>query len=203
MTVINKDAMRIYCLLASFSALLLAQSDRSTITGTVSDQNGAQIPGVAITATHKDTNTQFKTTTTASGEFNLSSLPVGLYKVVIQIEGFRTSVRDNVTIEAGTTVRLDTKLEVGAVQQSVQVSAQTTELQTDDAKILNTMSDILIEGLPTVVSGNMRSPFDLASITAQVNGGDQDFRIGGGQAGAFGVMLDGASGATNRAGSTL
>jgi len=203
MTVINKDAMRIYCLLASFSALLLAQSDRSTITGTVSDQNGAQIPGVAITATHKDTNTQFKTTTTASGEFNLSSLPVGLYKVVIQIEGFRTSVRDNVTIEAGTTVRLDTKLEVGAVQQSVQVSAQTTELQTDDAKILNTMSDILIEGLPTVVSGNMRSPFDLASITAQVNGGDQDFRIGGGQAGAFGVQLDGASGATNRAGSTL
>ena len=49
----------------------------------------------------------------------------------------------------------------------------------------------------------MRSPFDLANITAQVSGGDQDFRIGGGQQGTFGVMLDGASANTNRAGSTL
>src|SRR5579859_7000394 len=108
MVVINKDAMRNCWLLIVFSNVLFAQSDRSTITGTVSDQHGAQIPGVTITATHKNTNTQFKTTTTVSGEFNLSSLPVGLYKVAMQVEGFRTSVRDNVTIEAGTTVRLDT-----------------------------------------------------------------------------------------------
>jgi hypothetical protein len=190
-------------LLAALPAMLVAQSDRGTLAGAVTDNGGAVIPNVAITATHKNTNTQFKTTTTSSGEFNLSSLPVGAYRVVAQIEGFHTSRQDDVMLEAGATVRLDTKLEVGAIQQSVQVSAQTTELQTDDAKIMNTISDRLIEGLPTVVSGNLRSPFDLASITAQVNGGDQDFRIGGGQAGAFGVMLDGASGATNRAGSTL
>src|SRR5713226_1735271 len=116
---INKDAMRNYMLLALFSSVLLAQSDRSTITGTVNDQGGAQIPHVTITATHKDTNTQFKTTTNAAGEFNLSSLPVGQYKVVIQIEGFRTSVRDNVLLEAGATARLDTKPEVGAIQQTV------------------------------------------------------------------------------------
>src|SRR5260370_18899422 len=190
-------------LLAALPAMLIAQSDRGALTGAVSDAGGAVIPNVAITATHKDTNTQFKTTTTSAGEFNLSSLPVGAYRVVAQIEGFRTSRRDDVMLEAGATVRLDTKLEVGAIQQSVQVSAQTSDLQTEDEKIMNTISDRLIEGLPTVVSGNLRSPFDPASITAQVNGGDQDFRIGGGQAGAFGVMLDGASGGTNRAGSTL
>jgi hypothetical protein len=60
-----------------------------------------------------------------------------------------------------------------------------------------------IPSLPTVMSDSMRSPFDLAAITAQMNGGDQDFRIGGGQAGEFGVQLDGASAGTNRAGSTL
>ena len=124
------------------------------------------IPNVTITATHQDTNTQSKTTTNSSGEFNLVSLPVGAYRVVIQIEGFRTSIRENVTLEAGGTTRLDTKLEVGAVQQTVEVSAYSSQLQTDNAKVLNAISDRLIEGLPTVVSGNMRSPFDLAGITA-------------------------------------
>src|SRR5260370_40201593 len=171
-------------LLAALPAMLIAQSDRGALTGAVSDAGGAVIPNVAITATHKVTNTQFKTTTTSAGEFNLSSLPVGSYRVVAQIEGFRTSRRDNIVLEAGATVRLDTKLEVGAMQQSVQVSAQTTELQADDAKIMNTISDRLIEGLPAVVSANLQSPCDLAQITAQVNGGDQDFRIGGGAAGA-------------------
>src|SRR6266566_1357762 len=194
---------RCFFLFALTCAPLLAQSDRGTITGTVSDANGAQIPDVSITTTHLDTNTQFKTTTTASGEFNLPSLPVGRYRVAIQMEGFKAHIRDNVTLEAGSPVRLDTRLEVGAVQQSIEVTADSTLLQADNAKIVNSMSDRLLEGLPTVVSGNLRSPFDLAGITAGVNGGDQDFRIGGGQQGAFGVTLDGASGATNRAGSTL
>src|SRR5713101_3159683 len=192
-----------FLLFALSCALLFAQSDRGAITGTVIDAHGAQIPNVSITATHLDTNTQFKTTTTASGEFNLPSLPVGRYRVAIQMEGFKAHIRDNVTLEAGSPVRLDTKLEVGAVQQSIEVTADSTLLQADKAKIVNSMPDRLIEGLPTVVSGNLRSPFDLAGITAGVNGGDQDFRIGGGQQGAFGVTLDGASGATNRAGSTL
>jgi hypothetical protein len=192
-----------FCLLAVCSASLFAQSDRGTITGTVSDQGGSMMPNVAITATHLNTNTQFKTTTNSSGEFTLPSLPVGAYQVIIQITGFRTSQHDKVTLEAGSSARLDTKLEVGAVQQTVEVSAESSLLQADDAKVLNSISDRLIEGLPTVVSGNMRSPFDVAGITAGVNGGDQDFRIGGGQEGAFGVTLDGASGATNRAGSTL
>ena len=117
--------------------------------------------------------------------------------------GFKSSIKTNVDLNAGATGRVDAKLEVGNVQQSIEVSAESSLLQTDDAKIGNSMADAMIEALPTVVSGNMRSPFDLAAITAQVTGGDADFRIGGGQAGSFGVMLDGASANTNRAGSTL
>jgi len=182
---------------------LAAQGDRGIISGTVTDSIGAVIAGAKVTATHLDTNRLSRATTTEAGEFNLPSLPVGSYKVVIELAGFKSSVHNNVRLEAGTTARVDTKLEVGAVNQEILVSATASTLQTDDAKVQNTMSDRMIEALPTVVSDNMRSPFDLAAITAQVNGGDQDFRIGGGQAGAFGVMLDGASANTNRAGSTL
>jgi hypothetical protein len=121
----------------------------------------------------------------------------------VEHPGFQASLHEKVRLEAGASVRLDTKLELGAVQQAIRVTADVTPLGSDDAKIQNIMSDVMIEGLPTVMSDNMRSPFDLAAITAQVNGGDQDFRIGGGQAASFGVMLDGASANTNRAGSTL
>src|SRR5713226_5919071 len=147
--------MRRFFLFALSCAMLFAQSDRGTITGTVSDAGGAQIPNVAITATHLDTNTQFKTSTTASGEFNLPSLPVGRYRVAIQMEGFKAHIRDNVTLEAGSPVRLDTKLEVGAVQQSIEVTADSTLLQADNAKIVNSMSDRLIEGLPTISRSDM------------------------------------------------
>src|SRR5262249_18474124 len=151
--------MRGFLLPIMLSAALLAQSDRGAIIGAISDAGGSPVPNVTITATHLVTNTQFKTTTTQSGEFNLTSLPVGLYRVAVQIEGFKAAVHENVTLEAGAAVRLDTQLEVGAVQQSIQVSAHSSPLQADDAKLLNSMSDRLIEGLPTVVAGNLRSPF--------------------------------------------
>src|SRR6185369_2837803 len=115
----------------------------------------------------------------------------------------KSAARDNVRLESGSTVRLDTQLELGSVQQSIEIQGQSSQLQTDSAKIANQIPNKTNEELPPVVSGNMRSPFDLANITAQVSGGDQDFRIGGGQQGTFGVMLDGASANTNRAGSTL
>ena len=182
------------------AGILFAQGDRGSITGAITDAGGARIPAVRITATQRETNAQFKATTNESGEFVLPSLPIGAYRVVIESEGFKSAARDNVRLESGSTVRLDTQLELGSVQQSIEIQGQSSQLQTDSAKIANQIPNKLIEDLPTVVSGNMRSPFDLANITAQVSGGDQDFRIGGGQQGTFGVMLDGASANTNRAG---
>jgi len=182
---------------------LLAQSDRGLLTGSVMDAGRAAMPGAAIVATHMESWTTFRGSSGESGEFNIPSLPVGAYKVVLELAGFKSAVRSNVRVEAGASARLDVKLEVGEVRQTVEVRESSAQLQIDNAKIQNTMSDRMIGALPTVMSDNRRSPFDLAAITAQVNGGDQDFRIGGGQAGAFGVQLDGASAGTNRAGSTL
>ncbi|MBI4902296.1 MAG: TonB-dependent receptor [Acidobacteria bacterium] len=186
-----------------FAVSLPGQTDRGGITGSATDQIGAAIPGVSVSATQTGTNANFKARSNEAGEFTLPSLPLGIYRVVVEKQGFKSAVHEGVRIEAGATVRLDTKLDLGGVSQTVVVTAESSALRTDDAKIQNTVDDVLIEGLPTVVADNMRSPFDLAGITAQVNGGDQDFRIGGGQAGSFGVMLDGSSANTNRAGSTL
>ncbi len=195
--------LRLLVLLVLSASFAFAQGDRATLTGTVTDQAGAPMPAVSVTATHVDTMSISRATTNPSGEYSLPSLQIGRYKVVFELPGFKSVTHSNVALDAGATGRVDSKMEVGNVQQSVNVVAESSLLQTDDAKLGNSMADAMIEALPTVVSGNMRSPFDLAAITAQVTGGDQDFRIGGGQAGSFGVMLDGSSANTNRAGSTL
>jgi len=154
-----------FLLSALFAGLLSAQGDRGTITGAVTDAGGSRIPAARITATQRETNAQFKATTTESGEFTLPSLPIGPYRVVVESDGFKTAIRDNVRLGTGSTVRLDTELEIGSVQQSIEISGQSSQLQTDSAKISNQIPNKLIEDLPTVVSGNMRSPFDLANIT--------------------------------------
>ncbi len=198
-------------LLAFLPAIIFAQSDRGMITGTVADPGGAMIPGARVTATHLSTNSHYKGTTTEAGEYSLLSLPVGVYRLTAENEGFKSSIQTGVQVELGATTRVDVKLEVGTVQQSIEVSAQSTMLALGNPRVQNTMDDAMIEGLPTVVMGAMRSPFSLASLTAGVNGGEgsatdiygQDLRIGGGQQAGWGVTLDGASANTNRGGSTL
>src|SRR5579872_6191121 len=94
------SALRLVLLLAIAVGSLFAQSDRGTITGTVTDQAGASVPGAHVTAIHTDTKVKFTTTTTAAGEFTLPSLPVGEYRVTIEGLGFKNAIYDNGTIAA-------------------------------------------------------------------------------------------------------
>jgi hypothetical protein len=100
-------------------AAIWAQSDRATITGSVTDATGAVVPGAQVTATQVNTNISVRVNTTASGDLTVPSLPVGIYQVRVESQGFRTHVRENVMATAGSTVRVDVQLEVGATQQTV------------------------------------------------------------------------------------
>ena len=127
-------------------------------------------------------------------EYALTSLPVGSYRVMIESQGFKTSIQAVTELGAGSTTRLSTRLEVGSVQQTVEVSAQsTTHCKWTTANFTMIFSNKLIQDLPTVVSGNMRSPFDLANLTPGVQGTDTDVRIAGGQQAGWGATLDGGS----------
>ncbi len=196
-------SLRFLLPLALTAGMLLAQSDRGTITGSVTDQGNAAVPGAHITVTHVSTKVKVSTTTTGAGEWTLPSMPVGDYRIAVEQPGFKTTIHQAATLEAGFTLRVDTKLEVGTVQQSIEVQAQVTQLTTDDGKLRNEIPSKLIADLPTAVAGNMRSPFDLANLTAGVQGSDTDVRIGGGQQGGWGATLDGGSITGNRYGSAV
>src|SRR5271157_5642745 len=108
---------------------LLAQTDRGVITGTVKDASGAVVPGAQVTAIQPSTNANFRTSTTAAGDFTVPSLPVGSYRVRVETTGFKTYVANDVVVAAGATVELDVALEVGTAQQTIEVAANAQMLQ--------------------------------------------------------------------------
>ena len=183
--------------------MVFAQGDRGAITGSVVDAAGAAIAGARISVINVSTGVHEATTSNNAGEWTLSSMPVGEYRVSVEFTGFKVVNHGAALLEAGSTLRIDTRMEVGTIQQAIEVSAQATQLSTDDGKLRNEIPGQLIADLPTAVAGNMRSPFDLANLTAGVQGTDTDVRVAGGQQGAWGATLDGGSITGNRYGSAI
>lgn len=186
--------------LALGTLLVLGQSDRGSISGTVTDSTGAVIPGAKIVVTNPSTNATLNTVSSESGDYTAPNLPVGVYSVRVEREGFKPALLSNVNVNAGLNARGDITLEIGASQQVVEVQAQAAALQTEDAKAATTITNKLVDDLPLVVGGALRSPFDLATLTPEAkNFGDNNFALGGGQSASYGTNLDGVSANTTRA----
>ena len=190
-------------LLAGFcAALLSAQQDRGLITGSVKDASGAIIPDAAITATRNETNTISKSVSSSSGDYTFPSLDVGTYTIRVEKQGFKSAVAKDITVNASGAARIDITLEVGTTQQSVEVIASGVQVQTENARIQTAVANRLVDQLPLVVGGQLRSPFDLALLAPEVkapNNSNDTFSIGGGQAATYGISLDGVSSNTGRA----
>ena len=175
-----------------------AQSDRGTVSGVITDTAGASISGAKVTITNSATNTATSTVTTDAGEFTVPNLPVGNYKIEFAQSGFKRYVQENVVVAAGGAVRVDAQLQLGQVTESIEVSAAANQVQTENAKIQTAVSRKMVEELPLVVGGAMRSVFNLVTITPEARGEGTRLTIGGGQAAAWNATLDGMSITTNR-----
>jgi Carboxypeptidase regulatory-like domain len=175
-----------------------AQSERGNITGVVTDPTGAPIPSVPVLITNQATNTVEHISTTGTGEYNAPNLTPGSYRIEVSAQGFRTFVESNVVLTAGATIRADAQLQVGQLNESVQVQAQAIQMQTEDAKISTAVQNKLVDELPLVVGGALRSPFDLVSTVAEAKGSGTTLALGGGQAASWSGTLDGLSVNTNR-----
>src|SRR5215203_1630476 len=98
--------MRAAVFFLSVTILCVAQVNRATVTGIVTDPAGALAPAVKVTAVHVETGTSLSTVTTDAGVYTLPALQIGAYRVEYEAPGFRKSVRDNVVLTAGSTARL-------------------------------------------------------------------------------------------------
>ena len=178
---------------------LFAQSERGGITGVVQDTSKAPVPGVTVKVVNTATNATSTLVSSDAGTYSATNLSPGLYRVEAAIDGFQTAAVERITVAAGATVRIDVTLSPGAVTETVKVEAKKAVLQSEDAKITTNMSNQMIDQLPLVVGGAMRSVFDLVTTVPEAKSfNTSNVTLGGGQGGAYGATLDGLSVNTNR-----
>lgn len=192
-----------FATLALASAFLLpAQTSLGTITGTVIDQNGAGVPGVQIIVTGVSTNLKYSGSSSSDGTYTVGQLPVGGYTLDATAAGFKTYKQTNINIEVAQRLRIDVRLDVGAVTESINVSAEIPRIQTEDSTLGTTVERKRIEELPL----NGRHVFNLVKIVAGVqprfnntdgfaeiaNQGFSQIRINGGPAYGNQFFLDGS-----------
>jgi hypothetical protein len=137
-----------------------AQSTTSAITGLVRDASGAALAGVHVTARHAGTGLARTATTDVHGRYMLAALPLGAFEVRAEREGFRPLLRREVSLPVGEAVTLDLRLELGAMDQEVTVTAETPRVRTDSGELSYLVSERTIQTLPL----NGRNYTDLALL---------------------------------------
>ena len=125
-----------------------AQTGAATITGLLTDQSGAAAPGVAVTATNQATNVAYTAVSNSSGNYTITSVPLGIYVVKAELSGFKTSTTKPFQLEAKQIARLDLKLALGALEDKVEVTAEAPVLQTESATVGEVISGNTVQSLP-------------------------------------------------------
>jgi hypothetical protein len=124
------------------------QTVYGSIVGTVTDRSGAVVPDAAVKATQIETNETRTVATNGSGVYTLSTLPAGTYIVSISKSGFATFEARDIDLTINTTVRVDAKLAIDEQPQTIQVSANTAELQTDRSDVHGVVTSDDLQQLP-------------------------------------------------------
>jgi hypothetical protein len=152
--------LSVLCLLLLTATQLRAQ-ETGDIVGTVTDASGAVVPSATVTLTNVGTSVSQTATTTSSGDYIFNLLQVGTYTVKVEAKGFKTFSAPNVALSAGDRARVDAKMSVGDVTQTVEVSGSVAPaLQTDTSTIGSLIPSQSVEDLPL----NARNIIKLAQI---------------------------------------
>src|SRR4249920_2199766 len=118
-----------------------AQVLKGSISGTITDSQGAVVSGATVKAINNGTGTTLTTTSDGSGSFRFNLIPVGEYKVEISAAGFRTAMQNNIVIAAGRDSGLGAiALTVGEVTTAVEVSAAAPLIETTQSQVTNTFT---------------------------------------------------------------
>ena len=106
------------------TSVAIAQVDRGTVTGTVTDQSGAVIPDVAITVTNVATGISNNAVTSAAGIYVVPLLPPGTYRLTAEKQGFKKFTQTNILVTVGDTTRADVGMTVGSKTETVTVTGE-------------------------------------------------------------------------------
>jgi hypothetical protein len=191
-----------------------AQTSRGTVTGTVLDSSGGVIPSSVVELTNVDTGVVRTTTTNGAGIYRFDAVDLGMYRIKISIQGFKTFLHESFPVEANRTVTIDATLEPGGIEAIVEVTSTSETSLAKDAPLLGgSISGNELIRLPftwgephqaVLLPGTVLAPFGNAnfghSVDYSVNGQrprgnnymldgtDNNWVMGGGTAQTFGML---------------
>jgi hypothetical protein len=135
--------------LVSVAVNASAQALYGSLVGNVTDETGAAVPGATVTITQAETSLTRDVVTNESGGYNVPNLLPGTYEVVVTLSGFQTYRARQITVRQGIDVRVDARLVVGALEESIVVSGQAAVLQTESAAVQSLTTAEQLETVPT------------------------------------------------------
>lgn len=203
------NALRLAAISLLAAAALYAQTFYGSVVGLVTDSSGAAIPDAKITLINTGTQDTRTAQTDGKGSYEFVSLLPGMYQITVEKAGFKRETVASVQVEVQAAVRADAVLQVGEVSQSVEVSAQSPLLQTEQSSLSSVVEGRTVEDMPL----NGRNVLNLVALVPGVvpqgstsgnpmgnqNGGQTtnpngwgNYQIGGGMANQSAIFYDGA-----------
>jgi hypothetical protein len=175
-----------------------AQSIFGSLQGSVLDESGAAIPKAALTVRNLETGFTSRAESNAEGLYFLGELRPGPYELTVEAGGFQRFVQRGITLRVEDRLRVDVRMKVGQLSESVEVTAEAQLIQTEN----NTLGKVVDERTMKQLPLRGRNAFELVLLTpgAQQRGDDEQPRLSGGRARTGEFVLDGGSITTPRRG---
>ena len=172
-------SLKCLILFSMVAALVFGQRDLGTVTGTISDPQGAAIPNAKVSIKDTATGVSYDTVTNDSGSFTRPALNPGTYTVVVEAAGFQKAQQSNVLVNPGEPVAVNISLKVGNATETVEVTAAAPLLQTESPAIGENLNSAQVSELPL---GGQRTFTFLARLSPGVVPAESGARdaLGGG-----------------------
>jgi Carboxypeptidase regulatory-like domain len=143
-----QEVLKAIFILIVLSVFGFAQAGTSSITGNVSDATGSALPGVGISAINQDTGARLETVSNETGAYRFATLPPGPYRVEAELPGFNRLTRGPVTLSVSQTLALDLQLQVGQVNETVNVTEAAPLLESQTSDVGQTVDQQMLIALP-------------------------------------------------------
>src|SRR3954464_9957807 len=162
-------ALAALCVAALFMAVpAWAQRTTASIRGTITDQSRAVVPGATVTVTGQDTGLTRTATSDRDGAYTFTELPVGRYRVQVELQGFKTSSRTDIALNVADDRAIDFVLVPGALNETVSVTAESTPVKTVGGDVSGVITGTQVRELPL----NGRNFLQLATLMPGVSAPD-------------------------------
>ncbi len=160
----------------SFAPPAHAQLGTGTITGIVTDTSGAVVANASVTVVATGTGFRRQTVSNAAGQYNLPGLQPATYDLTVELQGFKTARRPGLLLQVDQSARIDVPLEVGSLSESIEITAVSPLVQSENASLGAVVDSQKAIDLPL----NGRRFEELATLVPGVNTGAPGANNGGG-----------------------